>query len=68
MEPNRKLQIKGKKSRASCADKNVVLQILPLVKFLPILSSLNFLILAPFPFGPWSKKGLQIDLQLIFKL
>jgi hypothetical protein len=36
--------------------------------FLLILSSINFLILTPFPFGPWSKKGLQIGLQLVFKL
>jgi hypothetical protein len=63
------LQIKGKKNRDSCVEKkNVVLQFLPPVKFLIILSSINFLILAPFPFGPWSKKELQIGLQLVFKL
>jgi hypothetical protein len=61
-KPNRKLQIKGKKNRASYADKNVVLQFLPPAKFLPILYSLNFLILAPFSFDPWSKKGFQIGL------
>jgi hypothetical protein len=58
------LQIKGKKNQASCADKNVVLQFLPPTKFLPILSSLNFLILAPFPFHPWSKKGFKLACNL----
>jgi hypothetical protein len=52
LKPNRKLQIKGKKNWASCADENVVLQFLPPAKLLLILSSLNFLILAPFSFGP----------------
>jgi hypothetical protein len=55
-KPNRKLQIKEKKNQDSCADKNVVLQFLPPTKFLLILSSINFFILAPFPFGHWSKK------------
>jgi len=50
---NRKLQIKGKKNQDSCADKNMVLQFLPTAKFLLILSLINFLILTPFPFGPW---------------
>jgi hypothetical protein len=36
--------------------------------FFLILSSINFLILAPFPFGPWSTKKIQIGLQLVFKL
>jgi hypothetical protein len=36
--------------------------------FFLILSSINFLVLAPFPFGPWSKKKIQISLQLVFKL
>jgi len=36
--------------------------------FFLILSSINFLILEPFPFGPWSKKNIQIGLQLVFKL
>jgi hypothetical protein len=68
-KPNRKLQIKRKeKNRVSCADKTWFLQFLPSAKFLLILFSINFLILAPFPFGPWSQKGLQIGLQLVFKL
>jgi hypothetical protein len=67
-KPNRKLQIKEKKNQDSCADKNVVLQFLPPTKFLLILSSINFFILTPFPFGHWSKKWLQIGLQLVFKL
>ena len=43
----------------------LVLQFLHPAKFLLILSSINSFILAPFPFGPWSKKGLQIGLQLV---
>jgi hypothetical protein len=51
---------KERKTGLAVQIKTWFFQFLPSAKFLLILSSINFLILAPFPFGPRSKKGFKL--------
>jgi len=71
LEPKGKKQIKKQQCNPAwlifLCDLILVLQFLHPTKFLLILPSINSLILAHFSFSPWSKKRLQIGLQLVFK-
>jgi hypothetical protein len=68
VQRKRKERIANGEALFSISDLIPVLQFHYLAKFLLILSSINTLILTPFPFGPRSIKELQIGLQLIFNL
>jgi hypothetical protein len=68
VQRKRKERIADGEALFSFSDLIPALQFRHPAKCLLILSSINSLILTPFPFGPWSKKGLQIGLQLVFNL
>jgi hypothetical protein len=51
---------KERKKTASCAGKHVFFNVFLRQNSFLFLSSFIFLVLAPFPFGTWSKKGFKL--------